>query len=146
MMQIEKPKITVEENADGSFAKVVIEPLERGFGTTLGNSFRRILYASLPGIAPVAIRIAGIAHEFSNIVGVKEDVSDIILNLKSIALATTNTDLDFKTTLRLNKNFFWKDDFSCLIQLSPLPWPAEMKLKLSFIQRWLPTPLITLSS
>ena len=103
MMQIEKPKITVEENADGSFAKVVIEPLERGFGTTLGNSFRRILYASLPGIAPVAIRIAGIAHEFSNIVGVKEDVSDIILNLKSIALATTNTDLDFKTTLRLNK-------------------------------------------
>ena len=77
MMQIEKPKILVEENADGSFAKVVIEPLERGFGTTLGNSFRRILYASLPGIAPVAIRIAGVAHEFSNIKGVKEDVSDM---------------------------------------------------------------------
>lgn len=103
MMQIEKPKITVEENADGSFAKVIVEPLERGFGTTLGNSFRRILLASLPGIAPVAIRIAGVAHEFSNVKGVKEDVSDIILNLKNIALATTSSDPEFKTTLRLNK-------------------------------------------
>ncbi len=103
MMQIEKPKITVEENADGSFAKVIVEPLERGFGTTLGNSFRRILLASLPGIAPVAIRIAGVAHEFSNVKGVKEDVSDIILNLKNIALATTSNDPEFKTTLRLNK-------------------------------------------
>ena len=103
MMQIEKPKIIVEENADGSFAKVVMEPLERGFGTTLGNSFKRILQASLPGIAPVAIRIAGVAHEFSNVQGVKEDVCDIILNLKAIALATTSTDLDFKTTLRLSK-------------------------------------------
>ncbi len=103
MMQIEKPKITVEENADGSFAKVIVEPLERGFGTTLGNSFRRVLLASLPGIAPVAIRIAGIAHEFSNVKGVKEDVSDIILNLKNIALSTTSSDPEFKTTLRLNK-------------------------------------------
>ncbi len=103
MMQIEKPKITVEENADGSFAKVIVEPLERGFGTTLGNSFRRILLASLPGIAPVAIRIAGVSHEFSNVKGVKEDVSDIILNLKNIALATTSNDPEFKTTLRLNK-------------------------------------------
>ena len=103
MMQIEKPNITVEENADGSFAKVIVEPLERGFGTTLGNSFRRILLASLPGIAPVAIRVAGVAHEFSNVVGVKEDISDIILNLKNIALATTSTDPEFKTTLRLSK-------------------------------------------
>lgn len=103
MMQIEKPKITVEENADGSFAKVIVEPLERGFGTTLGNSFRRILLASLPGVAPVAIRIAGVAHEFSNVKGVREDVSDIIMNLKNIALATTSSDPEFKTTLRLAK-------------------------------------------
>ena len=103
MMQIEKPKITVEENADGSYAKVVVEPLERGYGTTLGNNFRRLLLSSLPGIAPVAIRIAGVSHEFSNVKGVKEDICDIILNLKAIALSTTNTDLDFKTTLRLNK-------------------------------------------
>lgn len=103
MMQIEKPKISVEENNDGSFAKIIVEPLERGFGTTLGSSMRRILLASMPGIAPVAIRIAGVAHEFTTIKGIKEDVCDIVLNLKAIALSTTNTDLDFKTTLRLNK-------------------------------------------
>ena len=73
-----------EPLADNSYGKFVIEPLERGYGTTLGNSLRRVLLSSLPGYAPISIRIAGIQHEFSTIPGVKEDVTEIVLNVKSI--------------------------------------------------------------
>ncbi|MEG2454308.1 MAG: DNA-directed RNA polymerase subunit alpha, partial [Clostridia bacterium] len=86
MMEMKRPKITFEENENKSFAQFVVEPLERGFGTTLGNSLRRILLSSLPGSAPVGIKIAGVDHEFSTIAGVREDVTEIILNIKGLAI------------------------------------------------------------
>lgn len=103
MMEIEKPKITMDGNEDGSYAKFVVEPLERGFGITLGNALRRILLSALPGAAPVGIRIDGVRHEFSTIPGVKEDVTEIILNLKNIALKTSVMDRDFTKVLHLTK-------------------------------------------
>ena len=87
MIEIEKPKIeTVEINDDAKFGKFVVEPLERGYGTTLGNSLRRILLSSLPGAAVTSIQIDGVLHEFSTIEGVVEDVTSIILNIKKLAL------------------------------------------------------------
>lgn len=87
MIEIEKPKIeTVEISEDTKFGKFVIEPLERGYGTTLGNSLRRILLSSLPGAAVTSIQIDGVLHEFSTIEGVVEDVTTIILNIKKLAL------------------------------------------------------------
>lgn len=87
MVGIEKPRIeTVELSDFGKYAKVVVEPLERGFGTTLGNSLRRVLLSSLPGYAITSAKIEGILHEFSTIKGVKEDVTEIVLNLKSVIL------------------------------------------------------------
>ena len=85
MIEIEKPRIECQESPDDlSYGKFVIEPLERGYGTTLGNSLRRVLLSSLPGYAPTSIRIAGVQHEFSTIPGVKEDVTEIVLNVKGI--------------------------------------------------------------
>ncbi len=84
MMEIKKPKITFEENESRNYAKFVVEPLERGFGTTLGNSLRRVLLSSLPGAAAIGIKIDGVEHEFSTIKGVKEEVTEIILNLKTV--------------------------------------------------------------
>ncbi|MFY9603683.1 MAG: DNA-directed RNA polymerase subunit alpha [bacterium] len=87
MIEIEKPKIEVMELAeDNTYGKFVIEPLERGYGTTLGNSLRRILLSSLPGAAVTSVKIEGVLHEFSTIPGVVEDVPEIILNLKELAL------------------------------------------------------------
>ena len=87
---MEKPKITCEETNGGQFAKFVIEPLEKGYGITLGNCMRRTLLSALPGSAVIAFRIAGVAHEFSTIRGVTEDVVDIVLNLKSLAVKCSN--------------------------------------------------------
>ena len=85
MIEIEKPRIDcVESPADESYGKFVVEPLERGYGTTLGNSLRRVLLSSLPGTAVTTVKIAGVQHEFSTIPGVKEDVPEIILNLKGL--------------------------------------------------------------
>lgn len=84
MMEIKSPKISFEENESKNYAKFVVEPLERGFGTTIGNSLRRILLSALPGAAAVGIKIAGVEHEFSTIKGVKEEVTEIILNLKTV--------------------------------------------------------------
>ncbi len=103
MIEIEKPRIMVEESEDYSFAKVVVEPLERGFGTTLGNSLRRILLSALPGAAVTGIRIDGVQHEFSTIPGIREDVAEIILNIKGLALKTNETENDFSKVLRLEK-------------------------------------------
>ncbi|OIJ21645.1 DNA-directed RNA polymerase subunit alpha [Anaerobacillus alkalidiazotrophicus] len=87
MIEIEKPKIeTVEISDDAKYGKFVVEPLERGYGTTLGNSLRRILLSSLPGAAVTAVQIDGVLHEFSTIEGVVEDVTSIILNLKQLSL------------------------------------------------------------
>lgn len=85
MIEIEKPRIETEEHsADGTYGRFVVEPLERGYGTTLGNSLRRVLLSSLPGVAVNSIKIDGILHEFSTIEGVKEDVTEIILNIKGL--------------------------------------------------------------
>ena len=87
MIEIEKPKIeTVEISDDTKYGKFVVEPLERGYGTTLGNSLRRILLSSLPGAAVTSIQIDGVLHEFSTVEGVVEDVTSIILNVKKLAL------------------------------------------------------------
>lgn len=85
MMEIERPRIeTAEMSADGQYGRFVVEPLERGFGTTLGNSLRRILLSSLPGVAATSIKVDGVVHEFSTVEGVKEDVTEIVLNVKGI--------------------------------------------------------------
>ena len=86
MIEIEKPRIDTEElSSDGKYGRFVVEPLERGFGNTLGNSLRRVLLSSLPGVAVSSVHIEGVQHEFSTIPGVKEDVTEIILNLKTMA-------------------------------------------------------------
>ena len=85
MIEIEKPQIEcIETPGDASYGKYVIEPLERGYGTTLGNALRRILLSSLPGTAATSIKIAGVQHEFSTIPGIKEDVTEIVLNMKNL--------------------------------------------------------------
>ncbi len=85
MIEIERPRIETEEiSNDSTYGRFVVEPLERGFGTTLGNSLRRVLLSSLPGVAVKSIKIDGVVHEFSTIPGVKEDVTEIVLNIKGL--------------------------------------------------------------
>ncbi len=106
MMEIEMPKIAVEEYDGGSHAKVVVEPLEKGFGLTLGNALRRILLSALPGVAIQNIKFSedlGIKHEFSAVPLVKEDVTEIILNLKCVAIKSTCMDKDYKKSVKLVK-------------------------------------------
>ena len=87
MLEFEKPRIEVSKvSEDGMYGCFVVEPLERGYGITLGNSLRRIMLSSLPGTAVSSIKIDGVLHEFSTIPGVKEDVAEIVLNLKNLAL------------------------------------------------------------
>ena len=92
MIEIIKPTITKEVDENGRYGKFVIEPLERGYGTTLGNCMRRVLLSSLPGAAITSVKIDGILHEFSTIPGVKEDVTEIILNLKRLAVRVDGDD------------------------------------------------------
>ncbi|WP_027633243.1 DNA-directed RNA polymerase subunit alpha [Clostridium hydrogeniformans] len=90
MLEIEKPKIEcIEVSEDGTYGKFIVEPLERGYGITLGNSLRRILLSSLPGVAATSVKIDGVLHEFSTVPGVKEDVTELILNIKTLALKMT---------------------------------------------------------
>ncbi len=105
MIEMDMPKIEVTENEDKSYAKVVVEPLEKGFGLTIGNCLRRILLSALPGAAVQGIRFTDgtVKHEFCAIPGVKEDVTEIILNLKLLAIKTKITDRDYTKTLRLVK-------------------------------------------
>lgn len=106
MMEIEMPKIAVEESEDKSYAKVVVEPLEKGFGLTLGNALRRILLSALPGVAIQNIKFSedlGVKHEFTSIPNVTEDVTEIILNLKSVAIKSTSLDKDYVKTVKLFK-------------------------------------------
>ena len=85
MIEIEKPRIEcIESPAEESYGRFIVEPLERGYGTTLGNSLRRVLLSSLPGTAVTRIKIAGVQHEFTTIPGITEDVTEIVLNVKGI--------------------------------------------------------------
>ena len=87
MIEIEKPRIeALDLTPDGTYGRFVVEPLERGYGTTLGNSLRRVLLSSLPGVAVTSVKIEGVLHEFSTIEGVKEDVTEIVLNIKDLVL------------------------------------------------------------
>ena len=103
MMEIETPRITLEESADNRTGKFIVEPLERGYGITLGNALRRVLLSALPGTAVVGINIEGISHEFSTIPGVKEDVAEIILNLKGLNLKAEYSDKSLKKTLKIER-------------------------------------------
>ena len=103
MMEIEKPRITCEETENGCFARFIVEPLDRGFGITIGNCLRRVLLSALPGAAPVGIKISGVQHEFSTIKGVVEDVVDIVLNIKNLAVKAFDTTKDFSTVITINK-------------------------------------------
>ena len=97
MLEFEKPQIEIKElSADGKYGCFVVEPLERGYGITLGNSLRRILSSSLPGSAVSSIKIDGVLHEFSSIPGVKEDVIEIMLNLKGLAIRDTSQNMEPK--------------------------------------------------
>ena len=98
MFDFEKPNIEIVEiSEDKKYGKFVVEPLERGYGTTLGNSLRRIMLSSLPGCAVSQIKIEGIQHEFSPIPGVKEDVTEIIMNIKSLAIRNNSDSNEVKT-------------------------------------------------
>ena len=92
MIEFEKPFIKlVDRSEDNTYGKFTVEPLERGYGTTLGNSLRRIMLSSLPGVAITTVKIDGVLHEFSTIPGIKEDVIEILLNLKGLC-AVMHTD------------------------------------------------------
>ena len=98
MFDFEKPRIEIAEiSEDKRFGRFVVEPLERGYGTTLGNSLRRIMLSSLPGSAVSQVKVDGVVHEFSTLPGVKEDISEIILNLKSLAIINTSDTDEPKT-------------------------------------------------
>jgi len=101
MMEIVKPKITEIESGDNSQSSFVVEPLERGYGTTIGNCLRRILCTALPGAAIIGVQIEGIPHEFSTIPGVREDVCEIILNLKAISVKVHNPEPNYSQVVRL---------------------------------------------
>ena len=125
MMEIEMPKIAVEESEDRSYAKVVVEPLEKGFGLTLGNALRRILLSALPGVAIQNIKFAeelGIKHEFSAVPFVKEDVTEIILNLKCVAIKSTCTDKDYKKTISLYK------EGPCVVTAGDIACDADLEI------------------
>lgn len=125
MMEIEMPKIAVEENEDKSYAKIVVEPLEKGFGLTLGNALRRILLSALPGAAIQDIKFSedlGIKHEFSAVPQVKEDVTEIILNLKCVVIKTASLENDFKKKVRIYK------EGPCVVKAGDIACDAEVEV------------------
>lgn len=124
MIEMDMPKIEVEENDDRAYAKVVVEPLEKGFGLTIGNCLRRILLSALPGAAAQGIRFldGSVKHEFSAVAGVKEDVTEIILNIKSLAIKTTVTDSDYVKVVHLYK------EGPCEVKASDISDDAEIEI------------------
>ncbi|MBR2908778.1 MAG: DNA-directed RNA polymerase subunit alpha [Clostridia bacterium] len=103
MLEIEKPRIECIEEEGDAYSKFVLEPLERGFGVTIGNALRRVLLSSLPGAAVTNIKIEGVSHEFTTLKGAKEDVTEIVLNMKGLSVKTASTDMSFKKVLKLKK-------------------------------------------
>ena len=124
MIEMDMPKIEVEENEDRSYAKIVVEPLEKGFGLTIGNCLRRILLSALPGAAVQGIRFldGSVKHEFSAVAGVKEAVTEIILNLKLLAIKTKVTEKDYTKTLHLYK------EGPCVITGADIEQDAEIEV------------------
>ena len=125
MMEIEMPKIDIEESEDKSYAKVTVAPLEKGLGLTLGNAMRRTLLSSLPGAAAQGIKFApelGVRHEFSTIEGVQQDVTEIILNLKEVSFKTVSQDPAFKEVIMLNKKG------PCTVTAADLELPADIEI------------------
>ena len=124
MIEMDMPKIEVEESEDQSYAKVIVEPLEKGFGLTIGNCLRRILLSALPGAAAQGIRFldGSVKHEFSAVAGVKEDVTEIILNIKSLAIKTTVTDSDYVKVVHLYK------EGPCEVKASDISDDAEIEI------------------
>ena len=103
VFEFEKPRIEIDEiSEDKKYGRFVVEPLERGYGTTLGNSLRRIMLSSLPGTAVSHIKIDGVVHEFSAIPGVKEDVTEIVMNIKSLAIKNDSSDLNETKTMYID--------------------------------------------
>ena len=122
MMEIEMPKIAVEENEEKSYAKIVVEPLEKGFGLTIGNCLRRILLSALPGAAIQNIKFSeGVKHEFTAIPHIKEDVAEIILNLKCVAVKTATLDKNFKKVVKIVK------EGPCVVTAADISDDAESK-------------------
>ena len=120
MLEMEKPRVSVEDlSEDGTYGKFVVEPLERGFGNTLGNSLRRVLLSSLPGVAVTSVKIDGVMHEFSTIPGVKEDVTEIVLNLKSL-IARLETDEA--------KTIFIRKKGPCELKAGDIPFDGEIEI------------------
>jgi len=105
---IKPGKLDISSNEDKTIAKVTAEPLEKGFGQTIGNSLRRILLSSIQGAAVTAIQIDGVLHEFSSIKGVREDVTDIVLNVKNLAIKSSSAS-EKKLILDIKKNFQYVD-------------------------------------
>ena len=124
MIEMDMPKILAEESEDRSYAKIVVEPLEKGFGLTIGNCLRRILLSALPGAAAQGIRFldGSVKHEFSAVAGVKEDVTEIILNIKSLAIKTTVTDSDYVKVVHLYK------EGPCEVKASDISDDAEIEI------------------
>lgn len=144
MIEIEKPKIACEQVQDhDGYGKFIIEPLERGYGITLGNSLRRILLSSLPGTAVSSIKIEGIQHEFSTIPGIKEDVSEIVLNVKDI-IANLKTDQDKTVYIKAmgkcivtGKNIITDDEIEILnpdLHIATLMEDAILNMEINIIK------------
>jgi len=123
MMEIFKPKIIETESSHKTQASFVIEPLERGYGITIGNCIRRVLYTALPGAAIIGLQIEGINHEFSTIPGIKEDVAEIVLNLKSVYVKVYSNDPEYKHTVRLTI------DKAGEIKAGDLELPSDIEIK-----------------
>ncbi|MCL2821625.1 MAG: DNA-directed RNA polymerase subunit alpha [Firmicutes bacterium] len=104
MMEIERPRITAEESDDFRVGRFIVEPLERGYGNTLGNALRRVLLSALPGTAVTGIQIEGVQHEFSTIKGIKEDVAEIVLNIKDLNLRANYSDKTLKKVIRIERD------------------------------------------
>ena len=122
MIEIEKPTIEVFDSAeDGTYGKFVVEPLERGYGMTLGNSLRRVLLSSLEGAAVTSIKIDGVQHEFSTIPGVKEDVTEIVLNMKGL-ISKLHSELPKFAYIEVDGPCeVTAADIKAVIEVSPIP-------------------------
>ncbi|MBP3706823.1 MAG: DNA-directed RNA polymerase subunit alpha [Clostridia bacterium] len=120
MIEIEKPRIdTLELSGDGTYGKFVMEPLERGYATTLGNSLRRVLLSTLPGVAITSVKIDGVQHQFSTVEGVKEDVAEIILNLKGL-IAKLHSDTE--------KKIYIEAEGPCVVTAASIKADSEVEI------------------